>query len=69
MLEELHSGRNSPLLDDPSLSRITDEEMKTLMIQACRQLAKLLKFKSDEPAEYDRQLRSYHARYCRGWER
>jgi hypothetical protein len=69
MLEELHAGEHSPLLDDPSLSRISDDEMKALMIQACRQLARLLQLKSDDPAEYDRQIHAYHQLYCRGWER
>ena len=40
--EDLHVGKHSELLQDPSLSRTTDEEMKALMITACRQLAKLL---------------------------
>ena len=32
VLEALHTGKYSPLLDDPSLSRITNEEIKRLMI-------------------------------------
>lgn len=68
-LEDLHAGKRSELLDDPSLSRITDEEMKTLMINACRQLTELLELKESNPAEYDRQMKSYNWRYCRRWER
>lgn len=68
-LEDLHAGKHSELLEDPSLSRITDEEMKTLMISACRQLAKLLELKETNPAEYERQMKSYNWRYCRRWER
>jgi hypothetical protein len=68
-LENLHAGKYSPLLDDPSVSRITDDEMKELMINACRQLAKLLELKATDPAEYEGQIRSYNNRYCRGWER
>jgi hypothetical protein len=68
-LEQLHAGKRSPLLDDPQLSRITDEEMKTLMINACRHLARLMELKSQDPDEYDRQIREYHGRYCSGWER
>jgi hypothetical protein len=41
-LEDLHAGKYSPLLEDPDLSRISDAEMKTLMLNACCQLAKLL---------------------------
>jgi len=68
-LEDLHAGEHSALLEDPSLSRITDEEMKALMISACRQLAELLTLKATEPAGYERQIKSYNWRYCRDWER
>lgn len=68
-LEKLHAGKHSALLDDPTLSRITDEEMRTLMINACRQMAFLLELKAREPAEYKRQIKSYNWRYCHGWER
>lgn len=68
-LEDLHAGRTSPLLDDPTLSRITDAEMKTLMLNACRQLAKLLELKTKSPDEYVRQIQSYNFRYCLNWER
>ena len=68
-LEDLHAGKHSALLDDPTLSRITDDELKALMINASRQLAKLLELKVTAPAEYDRQIKSYNLRYCRRWER
>jgi hypothetical protein len=68
-LEDLHAGNHSPLLDDPSLSRITDAEMKELMLNACRQLATLLEMKESDPAEYQRQIKSYGFRFCRKWER
>jgi hypothetical protein len=68
-LENLHAGKYSPLLEDSSLSRITDDEMKALMINASQQLAKLLELKAHNPAEYERQIKSYNVRYCRNWER
>jgi len=68
-LEDLHAGKHSPLVDDPTLSRITDDEMKDLMINACRQLPKLLELKANDPTEYERQVKSYNFRYCRNWER
>ena len=68
-LEDLHAGKQSELLKDPSLSRITDEEMKALMISACRQLAKLLELKATDFADYERQIKSYNWRYCRAWAR
>ena len=39
-LENLHAGKSSPLTSDPTLSRITDPEMKELMINASEKLAK-----------------------------
>ena len=68
-LEDLHAGKCSPLLDDPGLSRITDEEMRALMIAACEQLCMLMQLKESDPAEYERQIKSYNFRYCRKWER
>ena len=37
-LEDLHAGEHSDLLKDDRYSRITDEEMKRLMIHACEQV-------------------------------
>ena len=68
-LEDLHAGKHSALLEDPELSRITDEEMKTLMIYACRQLAELLTLKAEDPEQYELQIKSYAFRFCRRWER
>ena len=47
-IEDLHAGKLSDLLSNPDLSRITDDEMKTLMINACEQVAKLLELKDTE---------------------
>jgi len=68
-LEDLRAGKSSELLSDPELSRITDEEMKALMINACEQVAKLLELKEAHPEEYYRQMLSCNYRYCRRWER
>ena len=68
-LEDLHAGKYSPLVEDPKLSRITNDEMKTLMISACEQLAKQLTLKEKDPEEYIRKMRSYNLMYCRGWNR
>ena len=45
------------LLNDPTSSRITDDEMKKLMLSACWQLAELLEFKSHDSQEHERQLK------------
>ena len=68
-LEDLHAGRHSELLSDPSLSRVTDDEMKTLMLSACRRLAELLELKVTDSEAYKRQIKSYNFRFCRSWDR
>jgi hypothetical protein len=68
-LEELHAGASSPLLDDPKNSRITDEEMRRLMIEASEKLGQMLELKRNDPAGYDAMIRDYHDRYCRKWKR
>ncbi len=68
-LEDLHAGTLSPLLDDPKNSRITDEEMRRLMIEASEKLGQMLELKQNDPARYDAMIRDYHDRYCRKWKR
>ena len=68
-IEGLHAGKSSELLSNPELSRITDEEMKAMMINASEQVAKLLKLKETDPEKYYRQLLSYNHMYCREWQR
>jgi hypothetical protein len=68
-LENLHAGKRSALLDDDSLSRVTDEEMKVLMIQATRALAGLLRLRDSAPKEYRRFVLGYAKAYCKTWER
>ena len=68
-LEDLHAGQHSELLEDDRYSRITDAEMKTLMIKACEQVEELLRLKQVNPKQYDLDIKSYGARYCSRWER
>ena len=68
-LEDLHAGKHSELLSDPSLSRITDAEMKQLMLNACEVTERLLRLKQDDPDKYDQTIKSYNFRYCRSWDR
>jgi len=68
-IEELHAGKWSPLLDDPGNSRITDGEMRRLMIEASEKLARMLRLKESDPAQYQARIRDYHDRYCREWKR
>ena len=68
-LEDLHAGKPSPLLEQPGYSRITDDEMKRLMIEASEKLARMLALKRQNPAEYDQFIRKYQRTYCRTWRR
>jgi hypothetical protein len=68
-LEDLHAGTWSELLNDKSLSRITDQEMKELMLFACEHVERILRLKESDPQEYDLFVKSYNFRYCRQWER
>ena len=68
-IENLHAGKSSPLTADPSLSRITDDEMKELMINASQMLAALLVLRDSDPDKYRRFVQDYGLRYCREWAR
>jgi len=68
-IEDLHAGKSSELLSNLELSRITDDEMKTIMLNACEQVAKLLELKETDPEQYYRQMLSYNRMYCGRWER
>jgi len=68
-LEDLHAGKHSPLLDQPGYSRIRDDEMKRLMIEASEKLARMLALKQQNPVEYDQFIRKYQKTYCRTWKR
>ena len=68
-IENLHAGESSDLLNNPVMSRITDSEMKEIMLNACRMVEKLLKLKNEDEGEYHRKLLEYNLQYCRKWER
>jgi hypothetical protein len=65
----LHAGKPSPMLSQPGYSRISDDEMRRLMIEASAKLADMLRLKQEEPAQYESFIRDYQRRYCRRWER
>jgi len=68
-IENLHAGKWSALLEDDSLSRITDEEMKVLMINAARMLAGLLRLRDRNPELYRRYVQTFGMMYCSHWKR
>ena len=51
-IEDLHAGEYSELLERPELSRITDDEMKAIMLAACEAVEKLLREKEEDTGEY-----------------
>jgi hypothetical protein len=68
-IEELHAGQYSELLERKELSRITDVEMKELMINACEKMEELLKLKESDPKKYAQWILSSNFMYCRSWNR
>lgn len=68
-IEELHAGKSSPLLEQPGYSRISDSEMRRLMIEASEMLARLLRLKKLDPERYERDIRRCAEMYCEKWER
>jgi hypothetical protein len=60
-LEEVHHG-------DPTRARITDAEMRRLMIESSARLAKLLQLRKEHPADYRAFLVEYGRDYCVGGE-
>jgi hypothetical protein len=67
-IEDLHAGAYSPLLEDKTLSRITDAEMKALMIAASTKLAELLALRDEDPERFTALLAG-NWRQVRNWER
>ena len=68
-IEDLHAGKHSELLDNPELSRITNAEMKNIMIQASAKLAELLAMKEAEPDKYWTLIEFFSKSYCGHWEK
>ncbi len=68
-LEQLHAGKSSPLTADPTLSRITNDEMKQLMIEASEKLENKLRLRESDPTAYRKWLHRYAITYCRRWNR
>ena len=68
-IETLHAGKHSDLLDDPELSRITDPEMKRLMVESSRRLSKLLELRDTQPARYLSDILYAHAFFTKDWDK
>ncbi|MBL9171768.1 MAG: hypothetical protein JNN07_28825 [Verrucomicrobiales bacterium] len=68
-IEELHAGKALPLDYLTGFSRISDMEMKRLMIEASKRIAEFLGMRMSEPEKYNAFVRRYNQDYCRGWKR
>lgn len=72
-LEELHAGRWSPILADPSCSRITQDEMKRLMIETAAKLAHWLYARDldlkDDPRHYLDKIEMLRNIFAQDWDR
>jgi len=62
-----YAVRNGPIED--MHERITQEEMKTLMLYACEHLDVMLTVKERNPDTYGRWVRAYAMAHCSEWER
>lgn len=63
-IEDIHAS-----VDSDRRPRITDPEMKVLMVDASEKLAKLLEMKATDSEGYLTFLKKYHRIYCWSWER
>ena len=63
-IEDIHAS-----VDSGGRNRITDPEMKQLMIAASQKVAELLHMKEQEPKQYDLFIRGYNRTWCSKWER
>jgi hypothetical protein len=68
-LQKLHAGEHSKLLEDESLSRITDAEMKELILSACEHIELLLLLKQNDPRKYDFLVKTWNIMFCNKWDR
>ena len=68
-LEDLHAGEHSKILENDKYSRITQEEMKKLMIESSAMIERILIMKKYRPTEYGVFIRDYGRKFCGEWDR
>jgi hypothetical protein len=69
-LENLHAGEYSAdLIENPNLSRITDAEMKQLMLFACEAVEKALRLRDEDPKAYAGFIAMQQWYSCGDWQR
>jgi hypothetical protein len=67
-LEDLHSEHYQPL-HEPSVRRITGDEIKKLMLESSAVLAGLLRLRTENPDKYRQTIAWASESYCAQWER
>ncbi len=67
-LEHLHSGAETELISDPHVSRISDEEMKQLMVETSAKLSELMALRDSDVVRYRQQITWAHEVYARHWD-
>ena len=68
-IEDLHAGKYSKLLENESLSRITQKKMKKLMIETSAELAKFLEMKDKKSKNYKKVINGITLFYTDNWEK
>ena len=67
-IEEIHAGRSCPTCTGRAgFSRITDEEMKSIMKNAVNRVYELLVLKEEDPVEYGSKIH-FGERYTTRWD-
>jgi len=69
MLETLHKGEYcEKFIHNSSLSRITDSEMKALMIECCIRMEEMLILRKENPDVYRAKVIMTSLMFCSEWE-
>ena len=68
-LEDLHAGEDSELLKDEKYSRITQDDMKRLMIEASEKIETLLYMRENDYDKYIQYLQATGMMFCTDWDR
>jgi len=66
-LEDLHAGIVEEKFLDPKYSRITNDEMKKLMIECCDKMEMTLRLMKENPEAYKAVLIFNHMFYSKDW--
>lgn len=68
-IEDLHAGESSKLLDNSKYSRITQEEMKKLMIETSAVIAEFLEMKDKNSEKYIGEINRINLFFTSNWDK